>query len=285
MISMVIEGEYKSRPVSINMKGEAYIDAKHRQKIMLTPENVRSFDVIEVDGKKSFTSSVVRGAVGGVLLGNVGSLAGINSAKSVNNAKIKIVFKDGKASLLHVEKHIYNAIVEKCFNLDPTDNTSSNGTGNFCTNCGAALADGVKFCGSCGASVSTSEPQPVQQEHKKTMLERSEERYQKASEKRQEADAKLQKAKDDLAQVRLQNQNKKIYTPKQVKLFFIVAVAIAAILSLLLVVAMHSENEGIGMDIFMFIFCTIVFSIPTLLGALVICLPSIKKNKKDKQDK
>lgn len=251
IVSRVISGEYKDRGVLTTLKGVAYINCKHNQKIMLTPENVASYELLNVDNNKSFTSGVVRGAIGGAIAGGTGALAGVNSAKSNDSFKIKIIFKDKKASLLEVDKSTYNAIINQCFNLDPEISSGNNDS----------------------------------DKQKKTMLERSEERYQKAIEKRQEADAKLQKAKDDLAQVRLQNQNKKIYTPKQVKLFFIGAVAIAAILSLILVIGMHSENKGIGMDIFMFIFCTIAFSIPTLLGAFIICLPSIKKNKKDKQDK
>lgn len=75
---------------------------------------------------------------------------------------------------------------------------------------------------------------------------------------------------------------KKIYTPKQVKLIFLVAIAIAAFISLILVLVMHSQGDDLSTDIFMFILCTIVFSIITLLGALIICIPSIKNNRKNK---
>ena len=106
-----------------------------------------------------------------------------------------------------------------------------------------------------------------------------------SSEDLRKAQEDYRQAKEELsetfAQIK-QNYNKKKFSPKQIKFIFLIAVAIATVLSLILVVAMHSQGDEVSTDVFMFIFCTIVLSVPTLLGALIICIPSIKNNRKNK---
>lgn len=54
------------------------------------------------------------GAVGGILLGPVGLLAGL-SAKNKDIYQIAIQLKDGKRSLLEVDDKICKALVKSCF--------------------------------------------------------------------------------------------------------------------------------------------------------------------------
>lgn len=73
-------------------------------------------------------------------------------------------------------------------------------------------------------------------------------------------------------------------TNKQIKKFFVIAVAIAAVIALILAIALYSPADGIGVSIMMFIFCTTVLSIPLVIGTLLICLPSIRYNRKNRGD-
>lgn len=246
-ISMVISGDYQGREIKAAWGGGVYINAKGGEKIMIDSSTVKSYEVLEIDDKKSFSSGVARGIVGGAVFGGVGALAGVNSAKTMKTAKIKILFKDGKCSLLKVNKIHYDEIINKLFNLDSDDNYSSTAV--------------------------TVEPQPEQKpnfEEETTKINPSEE---------------FRKAKQELSETVTsvkENYTKKTYSPKQVKLIFLIAVVIAAAISLVMVIAMHSQGDELSSDVFMFIFCTILLSIPTLLGALIICIPSIKKNRKEK---
>lgn len=71
-------------------------------------------------------------------------------------------------------------------------------------------------------------------------------------------------------------------TKKQIKRFFALAVAIAAVITLVLEIALYSPEDGIVVSIMMFIFCTTVLSIPLVIGTLLICLPSIRYNRKNR---
>ena len=172
-ISTVIAGDYKGREVKTTWGGVAYINAKGGERILIDSSTVKSYEVLEIDDKKSFSSGVARGLVGGAVLGSVGVLAGVNSAKSLQNAKIKIQFKNGKCSLLYVDKPVYEFIINKCFNLDTEEDTPAtyqpqqtsyiptHSSNKFCTNCGTPIVENGKFCSSCGASTNNiAKPQP-----------------------------------------------------------------------------------------------------------------------------
>lgn len=292
-ISTVISGDYQGREIKAAWGGGVYINAKGGEKIMIDSSTVKSYEVLEIDDQKSFSSGVARGLVGGAVFGGVGALAGINSAKTMKNAKIKILFKDGKCSLLKVNKIHYDAIINILFNLDSEENNTplqtnqSSASNSYCTNCGNPITGEGKFCSSCGASIlpiSSNNSTDTQAEHTKTEELISDPKPETKIVKDIPSE-ELKKAKEDLSNVMTtakKNYTKKTYTPKQVKKIFLIAVAIAAVLSLIMVIAMHTPGEGIGTDVFMFIFCTVILSIPTLLGALILCLPSIKKKSKDK---
>lgn len=258
-ISIVISGDYQGREIKAAWGGKVYINSKGGEKIMIDSSTVNSYEILEIDDKKSFSSGVARGIVGGAVFGGVGALAGVNSAKTMKTAKIKILFKDGKCSLLKVNKVFYDAIINNLFNLDPKDTLT--------TNCTSTINQSE-----CIKEESVSE---LKTKTEATKSNPSEE-FKKAKEEFSEAVAS---AKRDYAK---KSRTRKIYTPKQVKLIFLIAVAIAAALSLVMVIVMHSQGDEISTDVFMFIFCTILFSIPTLLGALIFCIPSIKKNRKNK---
>lgn len=174
-IPMVIAGDYQGHEIKTAWGGNIYINAKGGERIIIDSSTVKSYEVLEIDDKKSFSSGVARGLVGGAVFGGVGALAGVNSAKSMKNAKIKIQFKSGKCSLLYVDKILYDAIINKCFNLDTeedtptyqsqqTSYTPTHSSNKFCTNCGAQIVGDGKFCSSCGVStnnITKSQPTSV----------------------------------------------------------------------------------------------------------------------------
>ncbi len=88
-----------------------------------------------------------------------------------------------------------------------------------------------------------------------------------------------------------QLNNKKIRSPgignltkKQIKRFFALAVAVAAVVALIMTIALHSPSDDPVISVMLFAFCTLVLSVPLVIGTLLICLPSIRINRKNRGD-
>ena len=81
----------------------------------LTKDVVDSYELITDEHRKSASSGVARGLVGGALLGPVGMLAGGLSAKSKGIYQIAVLFKDGKRSLIEVDDKIYKTLIKVLF--------------------------------------------------------------------------------------------------------------------------------------------------------------------------
>ena len=108
----VIAGDYEGFIVD-SVFGQAYF-TKLFAKIDLNKNNVESFELITDEHRKSAVSGISRGLVGGVLLGPVGLLAGL-TGKTKDIYVLAIMFKDGKKSLIEVDKKRYEAIMKGCF--------------------------------------------------------------------------------------------------------------------------------------------------------------------------
>ncbi len=111
--NVVIAGDYKGKFVSVSFKAP-YIDISFLQKVYISKETIENYELVTEEKRKSASSAVTRGLVGGALLGPVGLLAGL-SAKSKGSYQIIINFKDGKRSLLEVDDAIYKSIIQSCF--------------------------------------------------------------------------------------------------------------------------------------------------------------------------
>ena len=110
----VIAGDYEGRAVATTVQG-AYILFGFMKTYYLDKNSVESYELITDEHRKSATSGVARGLVGGALLGPVGMLAGGLSAKNKGIYQIAIQFKDGKKSLIEVDDKIYKIIIKSCF--------------------------------------------------------------------------------------------------------------------------------------------------------------------------
>lgn len=117
-VNVVIAGDYNGKTVeksgnAINIIVESgFLTTK--TSIQLNKNTVQSYDVIDENRRKSATSAVGRGAVGGFLLGPVGLLAGL-SAKSKGTHTIQINFLDGKKSLICVDDKIKTVLIKTLF--------------------------------------------------------------------------------------------------------------------------------------------------------------------------
>ena len=112
--NMVIAGDYQGKGVGVSVKG-IFITTKIMRPLYLTKENVESYEVITEEAAKSAASGVVRGIVGGAILGPVVMLAGSLSANSNNTIVLALQFKDGKRSLIEVDSNVYKAIMQMMF--------------------------------------------------------------------------------------------------------------------------------------------------------------------------
>lgn len=110
----VIAGEYEGKGV-IGTVGIVQIVLGFNKTVVINNETVETYELITDEHRKSASSGVTRGLVGGVLLGPVGMLAGGMSAKNKGIYQVAIQFKDGKKSLVEVDDKIYKAIIKSCF--------------------------------------------------------------------------------------------------------------------------------------------------------------------------
>lgn len=110
----VIAGDYTGTVLGTAM-GKVYLVIGWGNNYYLDKTNVENYELITDEHRKSATSGVARGLVGGALLGPVGLLAGGLSAKSKGIYQIAIQFKDGKKSLIEVNDKIYKLIISNLF--------------------------------------------------------------------------------------------------------------------------------------------------------------------------
>jgi hypothetical protein len=110
----VVAGDYENMFVG-QAGGKAFIILKLFKQLELNKTNIESYEVIDSEQNKSLASGIVRGAVGAVLLGGVGLLAGGLSAKNKGSYTIAVKFKDGKNSLMEVDSKIHKAIIQAMF--------------------------------------------------------------------------------------------------------------------------------------------------------------------------
>lgn len=94
--------------------GEVYQELKNAQKepirIFFNKKNIESIQLVDTDSKKSASSAIARGYVGGVLLGPVGLLAAV-SAKNKKSFSINITWKDGEKSIVTLDDKMYKTLI------------------------------------------------------------------------------------------------------------------------------------------------------------------------------
>ena len=108
----VIAGDYLNCAVGSTFGQLYFVLGFTKNNLYLNNETVESYELITDEHRKSASSGVARGLVGGALLGPVGLLAGGLSAKSKGIYQIAILFKDGKRSLIEVDDKIYKALIK-----------------------------------------------------------------------------------------------------------------------------------------------------------------------------
>ncbi len=109
----VVAGDYKGYIDYKNKKKGLYIYGTFGfgKKIFINKETVDSYEVVGEEDKKSFGSGVVRGLVGGALLGGVGAVAGAASGKKKTTHTVSIVFKDGTKCLCELDDFMFKNLI------------------------------------------------------------------------------------------------------------------------------------------------------------------------------
>ena len=113
MVNYVKSGLYKGKIILIHLGIPCIMNGK--EKIDLAKWTISNYNIISGDTRKSMSSSIIRGAVGGALFGGVGALAGGLSAKNKTKYTIAVEFKNGGRSLIEIDDKIYTAFMSKMF--------------------------------------------------------------------------------------------------------------------------------------------------------------------------
>jgi len=113
MVNMVIAGDYNGAGIAVGFNSITI--CKGFKRIKLTKDMVESYEVVTEEHRKSATSGITRGLIGGALLGGVGAIAGAMSARTKGTYQVAIQFKDGKRSLLQLDDNAYKTLVKILF--------------------------------------------------------------------------------------------------------------------------------------------------------------------------
>ena len=111
MLSTVIAGDYEGKTI-MTVGKKTTIDLSLFKSIELNRDTIESMEIVT---EKNFdaVSGVLRGFVGGAILGPAGLLAGLSARKGTRTVVIN--FKDGKRSLVQLKDKDYQNIYKNCF--------------------------------------------------------------------------------------------------------------------------------------------------------------------------
>ena len=113
-MNKVIAGDYING--AILCEYDKMIIGTVKEKVLINAKTVKSYELVTEESKKSASSSLVRGLVGGALLGGVGAIAGAVSAANKGTYEVAIEFMDGKKCLLSLDDKAYKTLTKVCFN-------------------------------------------------------------------------------------------------------------------------------------------------------------------------
>lgn len=109
----VIAGDYKHKKVGSNIYNLT-INLGFRKKVPISKETIEAYEIVDEENRIKATSAIGRGMIGSLALGPVGLLAGL-SAKKKTDYLIALKFKDGKESLIEINKIFYDMLVRTLF--------------------------------------------------------------------------------------------------------------------------------------------------------------------------
>ena len=109
----VIAGDYNGKQVNMAF-GQVSILAGIFKSVDLNKETVKTYEVVTDEQRKSLSSGLIRGLIGGAVLGPVG-VAAAATAKNKGIYQVAIELKDGKRSLVEIDDKVYKALVKACF--------------------------------------------------------------------------------------------------------------------------------------------------------------------------
>lgn len=109
----VVGGNYEGRQI-VQSFGKVLISTSAFKSIPLDKTTVKEYEILDEDSSKSVTSAVGRAFLGSVLIGPAGLLAGL-SAKNKSTHMIALEFKDGKKSLIQLNKKAFSIFMKKIF--------------------------------------------------------------------------------------------------------------------------------------------------------------------------
>ena len=116
--NMVIDGEFKGKSI-VCVYGRVSIVVKNaifgkRKDVYLDYNTVASYQLIDQSSDVSMTSALTRGIVGQAIAGDAGGFAGAMSAKVYDTNIVLIVYRDGRKSLIEIDKTAYECLKKNC---------------------------------------------------------------------------------------------------------------------------------------------------------------------------
>lgn len=110
---MVIAGDYKNKKIGSTFK-HLTIKAGFGNAVAISKDTVEAYEVVDEEQRTKAVSAIGRGMIGSLALGPVGMLAGL-SAKKKKTYLVAIRFKDGKESLIEINKVFFDMLVRTLF--------------------------------------------------------------------------------------------------------------------------------------------------------------------------
>ena len=101
-MNKIINGEYERGLIDHTLTIKSW-----RKPFTLDTNTVSKVKVMSESEIRSFTSSVTKGVVGGVLLGPVGMLGGVLSGKKKKSHLVKIFYPNGRYSIAEVNDKVF----------------------------------------------------------------------------------------------------------------------------------------------------------------------------------
>lgn len=111
--NIIVAGDYKGYIDFQNKKKGLYIYGAFGlgKKTYINKETVERYEVMGQESNQSLGSGVARGAVGGLLFGGIGALAGASSAKNKTTHTVSIIFKNGTKCLCELDDYMFKNLI------------------------------------------------------------------------------------------------------------------------------------------------------------------------------